>query len=386
MTASGVRKLLKRAGESLRVSGPRWTMSLIADRVLPVNVLGRWQPQQVPAEQLREQVLAILSAWGMVDSDAATTADHVLYADLCGIEGHGVAMLSHYDRAIQHGALTVPASVEVVGEGPATALVDGGGGMGHVAADRAMRMAIAKAREQGVSAVTVRNSGHFGAAGSYVALAAAQGLLGIAATNTLEPAVVPTFGAEAVLGTNAIAFAAPSGGRAEFLLDIASSTASLGKVAARWRAGKALPAGWAVDARGRPVRSGRVAVAQRRLTPLGSTPETASHKGYGLAAMVEILAGLLPGPPRAERRVGHFFCAIDPSRFRTDGAFERDVGAFTGSLRDARPLDPERPVLVAGDPERAEHERRSREGVPLSRAVVEDLRAVADRLRVPFTL
>jgi LDH2 family malate/lactate/ureidoglycolate dehydrogenase len=243
-------------------------------------------------------------------------------------------------------------------------------------------MAMAKAREAGTAAVAVRNSGHFGAAGSYVGMAADAGLLGLAATNTLQPAVIPTFGAEPMLGTNALAFAAPAGSGGDFVLDMATSTASLGKSWTRWRKGRSIPRGWAIDSRGRPIRNGRVAAQQRRLTPLGSSYENASYKGYGLAAMVEILCSALPGG----QGIGHFFFAVDPSRFRAEGVVEADVDALTGRLRAARPLDPGRPVLVAGDPEREARERRLESGIPLSRSVIEDIRAVARGSGVPFEL
>jgi LDH2 family malate/lactate/ureidoglycolate dehydrogenase len=249
-----------------------------------------------------------------------------------------------------------------------------------------METAIAKARETGTAAVAVRNSGHFGAAGSYAAMAAEAGMLGIATTNAPPPAVIPTFGAEPMLGTNAIAFAAPSAEGRGFLLDMATSAASLGKAWTAWREGRRIPVGWAIDRRGRPIRNGRVAAQQRRLAPLGSSPDTASHKGYGLAAMVEILCAALPGSMGQTQETGHFFVAIDPARFREDGRAEDDIDALTESLRNSRPLDPSRPVIVAGDPEREARERRLRDGIPLSRSVIEDLRAVARGCGVAFEL
>ncbi len=366
----------------MRTSGPLWTGSLVLERILPVNVLGRWPARCVSPQRLRRQVLAILASWGMTEDAASITADHLLYADLCGIDSHGVGMLLHYHRAFREGALTIPAEVRVVSEGPGSALLDGGGGLGHVPADRAMRLAIGKARETGAAAVAVRNSGHFGAAGSYVGMATEAGLLGLATTNTLPPAVIPTFGVEPMLGTNAFAFAAPSAAGADFVLDMATSTASLGKSWNRWRAGRSIPPGWAIDSRGKPIRNGRVAASQRRLTPLGSSPENASHKGYGLAAMVEILCSALPGG----HGVGHFFFAVDPTRFRDEGDVESAVDALGARLRATPPIDPGRPVLVAGDPEREARERRLESGIPLSRSVIEDMRTVARGSGVPFDL
>ena len=366
----------------MRTSGPLWTGALVLERTLPINVLGRWPPRRVSEQSLRRQVLAILASWGMTKEAASITADHLLYADLRGIDSHGVAMLLHYDRALRDGGITVPAEVGVVSESPSSALLDGGGGLGHVPSDKAMRMAIAKARKTGAAAVAVRNSGHFGAAGSYVGLATEAGMLGLATTNTQEPAVVPTFGAEPMLGTNALAFAAPSAVGADFVLDMATSTASLGKSWAAWRAGRSIPRGWAIDPRGRPIRNGRVAAQERRLTPLGSSPENSSYKGYGLAAMVEVLCAALPGG----EGIGHFFFAIDPTRFRDEGAVASDVDALVRRLRGTRRIEPGRPVLVAGDPERETRAHRLEGGIPLSRSVIEDMRTVARRCDVGFHL
>jgi LDH2 family malate/lactate/ureidoglycolate dehydrogenase len=371
-----VNEALRRA----RLSGPLWTASLVADRALRLNVLGRWPERRVPYETLERQTVAILEAWDV--AEPRTVARHLLYADLHGIVSHGVAMFRHYAEA----PFALAAAPEVVRDDGATALVDGGGGLGHLPADRAMRLAIEKAREHGVGAVAVRNSGHFGAAGTYAALARDAGLIGIAMTNTREPAVVPTHGAEPRLGTNAIAFAAR-----ELMLDMATSTVSLGRAVARWRAGRRIPEGWAIDARGRAVRSGRVAGEQRRLTPLGSRPETSSHKGYGLAAMVETLCGVMTGGG-----VGHFLLALDPERFAggaggasgpgAGGDFAEAMDAFTASLRATPRLDPNRAVLVPGDPERSAAQDRSARGIRLSRSVIEDLRLVAAGARVPFSL
>jgi LDH2 family malate/lactate/ureidoglycolate dehydrogenase len=369
--------------DTARVSGLGWTTTLIIDRVLP-GVRGLWPDVTVSPERHARQLRAVLDAWGMPPADAATTVDHMLYADLHGIDSHGCAMLVHYHRRLQAGALAATPATAVVTEHGSTALLDGGGGLGHAPADRAMRLAIAKCRDAGLGAVAVRNSGHFGAAGGYAALAADAGLIGIAATNTEEPAVVPTFGAEARLGTNALAFAAPAEPGRPFLLDMATSTVSLGTIARAWRTGRRIPAGWAVDARGRPVRSARRAALGRRLTPLGGTRAMGRPKGYGLAAMVEVLASILPGA----ERVGHFFLALDPHAFREPGrgAFAGELTALLESLRGTRPLDPLRPVLVAGDPERAVAAERRRSGIPLARAVVEDIRAVARASRAPFVL
>lgn len=376
---------------TLRRSGIRWTATVAADAVLPLGLTGRWADRVVTVEQLDGQVRAILRAWGMPDADADVTVTHMRYADVHGIDSHGCSMLMHYHRGIAQGWMTATPTIELVQETETTALIDGGQGFGHVVSDRAMRLAIEKARASGLAAVSVRNSGHFGAAGCYAALAAAEGLIGLATTNARVPALVATHGKEAVLGTNPIAFAAPSADAAPFLLDMATSTASVGKIFTAWRKGQPIPQGVALDAAGQPLTDGRTAGDARRLTPLGSTPELGSHKGYGLAVMVEILSALLSGSAPlagtpAPAGIGHFFLAVDPGRFRDPRAFEQDVARLSGSLRAATPADPKRPVLVAGDPERAIAADRQRAGIPLTRAVIEDIRTVAAAAGAPFLL
>jgi LDH2 family malate/lactate/ureidoglycolate dehydrogenase len=372
----------RRLLDTWKESGFLWTATLVLDRVAPLGVLGWWPDRRVAAGVLARQVDSILRAWGMSEAHAAITVDHVLYADLHGIDSHGCGMLLHYRRELDAGVLTMTPSVSVVRETTATALVDGGGGLGHVPADLAMTLAIEKCRSSGVAAVAVRNSGHFGAAGAYVAMAARAGLLGLATTNTRVAAVVPTFATTARLGTNPIAFAAPAARNPPFLLDMATSTASLGALAMAWRKGRAIPRGWALDERGDPQTSARRGVEDRRLTPLGSSREMGSHKGYGLAAAVEILSAVLPG----SATIGHFFLAIDPGRFRDAGEFQAELDGLIDSLHACPRVHESQPVLVAGDPERQAFEERQRDGIPISRGVVEDIRGIAAACGAPFLL
>ena len=203
---------------------------------------------------------------------------------------------------------------------------------------------------------------------------------------------MPTFGAKAMLGTNPIAVAAPAARNPTFMLDMATSTASVGRLTAAWRKGQAVPSGWALDPSGRPVTNGRRAARYRRLTPLGSTPEMGSHKGYGLATAVEILSSILPGASSGSHRsntasrVGHFFLVLDPRRFRDQGNFGADLDVLLDSLRATPPVDPAQAVLVAGDPEHVARRERLHTGVPLTRSLLEDLRSVARVAGVPFIL
>jgi LDH2 family malate/lactate/ureidoglycolate dehydrogenase len=374
-----------------RVSGVVWASALALDRLLPIGVLRFWRPRLVAADLLRAQVGSILRAWGHCAEHTAIIVERMLYADLHGIDSHGCCMLPFYDRLRAEGRLSATPTIATVHESATTALVDGGGGLGHVPATIAMEQAIAKCRASGVAVVAVRNSGHFGAAGAYAAMASDAGLLGIVTTSTPTPSVVPTFGREALLGTNPIALAAPATRNSPFLLDMATSAASLGKLVERWRSGRPIPDGWALDAKGRTTTNGRIAYVGRRLTPLGGDREHGGHKGYGLAAAVEILSSVLPGVAPAptggtRAAVGHFLLAIDPARFRPDGGFAGDLDRLIDALHATPALAADEPVLVPGDPEQRIRAERSRAGIPITRSVFEDIRAVALAAGVPFVL
>lgn len=331
---------------------------------------------RVPAAVLTAQLASVLGAWGMADAAARVTAGVMVDADLHGIDSHGIGMLAGYFRQHREGTLRVGAAVEVIRARGATAVVDAGHGLGHPAGVVAMELAMARAREFGLGAAVVTRSRHFGAAGYYAAMASAAGLLGVAMTNAPTPVLVPPFGRAAVLGTNPIAFAAPVAEGPDFLLDMATTTVAFGKVAIARRAGTALPAGWALDEAGAPLTDAVAATAARRLTPLGGARELGGHKGYGLAAMVEMLCATLGGADAGRGEVGHFFLALDPGAFGAVGGFEDRAAALTGRLRATSAIEAGRPVLVAGDPEHAAFAERSARGIPVGAVLLEELRAV----------
>lgn len=390
-----IRRARRTIAEFFRVadsSGVTWAASKVLDHA-GIPVLGLWTEFTVDVARLTEQVTTLLTGWGMSADDAVITTRHLLYADVHGIDSHGCGMLWDYHQGVINGRLTMTPELHTVRENETTALLDAGGGLGHVATHHAMLRAIEKSRATGVGVVTVRNSGHFGAAGSYAAMAAAEGLIGIVTTNNRVPSVVPTFGVDAKLGTNPIAFSAPAKRNRPFLLDMSTSTAPVGKLMSAWRNGRDIPAGWALDPNGNAVTDARRAAEYRRLTPLGSTRQMGSHKGYGLAAMVEILSSVLPGLRRTERasgdaqaRVGHCILVLDPARFGDADDFTDDMDALLDLLRETKPIDPAQPVQVAGDPEYAAAEHASQNGVALSRAIVEDMRRICKDSGVPFLL
>ena len=176
-----------------------------------------------PAEALRDQIASCLTAWGMPADQVEITANVMVDADKCGIDTHGLSMLTTYDERRRKGILTMDPKITIVKETPVSALVDGGGGLGYVPSVRATKIAIDKAKKMGVAAVAVCNSNHFGATGYYTRMMADEGLIGMATTNGSGPRAAPTFGKEPKLSTNPIAFTAPAKRNADFNLDMTRS-------------------------------------------------------------------------------------------------------------------------------------------------------------------
>ena len=243
----------------------------------------------------RKQLELILRAWGMQEEAAASTAEIMSWADLHGIDTHGISMVPPYDERRRAGRIDMRARPTVVRETPVSALIDGGGGLGHANARRAMELAIDKAKSTGIGVAAVRNSAHFGACGFYALMAVEAGLIGMVTTSASGIQVSPTFGAQARLGTDPIAFAAPGKPGEPFLLDMATTTVAAGKIRNKANENQPAPPGWLVTAEGKPSTDPREVSKGGFMTPLGGTPEGSSHKGYGLSAMVNILSAALSG-------------------------------------------------------------------------------------------
>jgi len=345
----------------------------------------------------RGQIHAILLAWGVPGEHADRIADALSWADVHGVDSHGISMIAEYDGRRRAGRIVVAPDIRIMRETPVSALVDGGGGFGHVAYGIATDLAIAKAKHTGIAVVAVRNSSHFGAVGYYTGRAADVGLIAMGATSASGIRVAPTSGAEAKLGTDPWSFAAPSSGNMPFLLDMATTAVAYGKIRNRMNEEQPMPAGWGLDSGGRATTD-PFDVTRRGgfMAPLGGSREGSSYKGYGLSVMVNILTSCLAGstlitdPMHTKKPqgfdIGHFILALDPGLFREEGEFERDVASLSAALRGTRPVEPEYPVLVAGDPQWATAEQRGRDGIPIAPGLAARLRAVAEACGVPWML
>ena len=354
----------------------------------------------VSADLLRRQLAGIFLAWGFNPEHVPTIVALMVESDLRGIDSHGVGKIKLYERHFREGKVNPDPTLRFVRELPSLALLDADNGMGHLASKAAMERAIAMAEATGVGAVSVRHSYHIGACGIYSGMAAEKGFIGIAMTGATQLSMVPTFGRLSRMATNPIAVAAPARRNPLFSLDMATTTVAVGKIdIARWQ-GKTLPVGWAMDEAGRPETdpNAALAVEPKRLTPLGGTRELGSHKGYGLATMIETLVSVLSGSGSAGRDMktwrrgdhidaGHFYLALDPAFFRGgEGLFEEDLDRLIDYLHATPPADPAQPVLVAGDPEHAARAERARSGIPIAESLCRELREVAEAAGASYFL
>jgi LDH2 family malate/lactate/ureidoglycolate dehydrogenase len=357
----------------------------------------------VTPEVLKRQVMLVLSAWGMEPEQADVISDILTETDLRGIESHGASMLPLYDRMRRAGGLNMRPKPRIVQENAATALIDADAGLGHPVAVQAINLAVKKCKEIGIGAVSVVNSHHFGATGIYAEIAARQGAMALITSSARTVAVIPTGGTAPVLGTNPIAFAAPSSGGNPFLLDMSTSAVAANKVKVYAYHQTPLPDGWVVDGHGKPVSDPsegfRLCMEGDAggLMPLGGTRQTGTHKGYGLAVMAQLLGSTLAGgsfspfrareaKPGAPDNIGHFFLALDPKFFRAGGSFEDDARDIIDHLRVTPAVDPADPVIVAGEPEFARKAERLKTGISLNDAFLSEVRTVADSAGVDFIL
>jgi len=337
--------------------------------------------------------------------DAEIVVDNLVSADLRGISSHGIARLRRYVKGLQDGVMLARPEVKLVHQTPATALFDGGDGLGQPVSQRAMRLAIDKASEVGAGFVTVRNSNHYGIAGYYSMMALEHDMIGFSMTNAAV-LVVPTFGRNSMLGTNPISVAAPAGEERPFVLDMATSTVPRGKLEVYHRMEKPLPLGWATDEAGEPTTDGAqvldnfIKLAGGGLLPLGGAGELfGGHKGFGLALMVDILSGVLPGAGYANNiypndengkplpaNVGHFFGALRVDGFRPIDEFKATMDDIIRRMKGTPKAAGQDRVYIHGEKEYEVADDRQVHGVILHPKVIADLKAMSQEFSVEYNL
>jgi LDH2 family malate/lactate/ureidoglycolate dehydrogenase len=329
-----------------------------------------------------------LGVVGLPAPDAAKVAELMTEADLTGADAHGVFRLPQYVRRLKAGGVNPRPDIRVTKTAPATALVDGDNGMGHLVMARAAETAIALARDCGVAWVGARRSNHAGAAGVYAALPLAERMVGIYSVVASANHMAMWGGAETLLGTNPLAVAIPAGEEAPVVLDIASTVVSYGTVKNHRLQGKPMPEGWMVNRTdGQPLTDPETS-NEGLLLPIGG------YKGSGLALVLGLLAGTLNGAAFGRDVIdfnaddesacdnGHFIIAVDVARFTSFAAFTAEIDRHVRDLRNSQPLPGGEAVRLPGEQRQARREDRLRQGVPMLPELIAQLDKLASDLGV----
>ena len=355
---------------------------------------------RVKADPLRNIVAAILEKLNVPPEDALLGADVLVSADLRGVDSHGVSnMLRSYVQSYRDGYTNPRPDWKIIRESPATATIDCDRGLGTIIAPKGMEVAIQKAKETGIGIVTMGNGRHLGMAGYHAMLALKHDMIGMCMTAP-GPLVLPTFGREARLGTNPIAVAVPTQNEPPFVLDMATSVIAANKIGIARRLGSSLSSGWIADEDGTPIMqevptppvSANVQGASYpgQVLPLGSTREMGSHKGYGLACVVEIFCALLSGSGFSmiteRNEMKHFVAAYNIEAFTPIAEFKSMMDEFLRTLKDTPPAKGQERVFVAGQPEYEIESDRLSNGIPLHTEVIQWFREICKELNVQYTL
>jgi len=351
-------------------------------------------------QQLFDFTDSVLQKIGCSNADADKATRVLLSADLRGIDSHGVARLSGYVRLWEVKRVNTIPSIKTIHETPSTAVVDGDSGLGLVVAPHAMQIAIDKAKQVGTGWVSVQNSNHFGIAGYHAMMALEHDMIGIALTNA-SPLVAPTYSVERLLGTNPICVAIPAGEEPAFVGDMATTTAANGKLEILQRKSGIAPVGWIQNKDGDISTDPFELKAGGALLPLGSDKEHGSHKGYILGSIVDIFSAVLSGanygpwvPPfpayvpmpdeQPGKGIGHFFGAMRIDAFRPAEEFKKHMDKWIKRFRSAKTIKSQAKVLIPGDPEREMEKERMKNGIPLLKPVVEDLKFLGEKFELIF--
>ncbi|MDR1873334.1 MAG: Ldh family oxidoreductase [Deltaproteobacteria bacterium] len=335
--------------------------------------------------------------YGYTATEAQITAKVLVEADARGIPSHGVSRLAFYRANLDQGHAKPGSIPKIVHETPCSLVVDGLAGVGCYVADFTVRKAILKAKTVGVCQAAVRNSNHYGIAGYWAEIIAQEDMIGMAFTNTYI-AGVPTFGNLRILGTNPIAVAIPQGNGQIFLLDMATTTVTHGKVELYDRRHKPMPHGWVVDERGKVVTDATAFEKTFYQTNFGGHlyiggegEESGGHKGFGLALLVELLSsGLSLGasslntfPKGGNGEITHFFSATRLDLFGDPSAIKDHVAEILRAIRESGKAEGHDRIYIHGEKEAEAREKALKDGVFLDEATQNYLNKLAAEYGAP---
>ena len=349
------------------------------------------QYHHIDYNKLEKFCIESFKGYGFNEEESRQITAVLLEADLSGIESHGVQRMIRYHKEITGGMVKIDAKPEIVFETPLSAVIEGNDAMGQILGVNAMKLAIEKAKKSGFGMVTVRNSNHYGVAGYYSKMAAEEGLIGMSMTNT-EAIMVPTFGKQAMLGTNPIAFAMPAD-PVNFSFDAATTVVPRGKLEVYVKRGNGLPIGWALDENGHDsdepdrVLSNIINKTGGGILPLGGSGDlTSGYKGYGFAMLCEIATAILSGgttsnyiyktPGRSN--IAQCFIAIDYGMFGDKKAIEASLSKYLEEVRNSAKAEGQERIFIHGEKEAEAHNRVLTEGVYLNDKTYAEMQMIAE--------
>lgn len=354
-------------------------------------------------ELMNRFLVDAFKGYGVPEEDARICADVLLESDRRGIESHGCNRFKpiYIDR-ILNGTLKPVTEIEILKETPTTVVMDAHDGMGMVASHKMMEMLIEKAKVYGMAGGAIRNSTHYGIAGYWTTMASKEGLIGVTGTNA-RPSIAPTFGVENMMGTNPMTFSFPTDEEFPFCLDCATSIVQRGKIEYYARNGKPTPAGMVVAEDGSAMTDSEEILkalvdGTAALAPLGGIgDEMCGYKGYGYAAVVEILSAALAGGPFMKAltgvsedgkpqmyHLGHFFFVMNPDFFMGLDTFKKTAGDICRALRASKKAPGQERIYTAGEKEWLAWCERKDKGVPVGEAVQKEILKVRDELKLPY--
>src|SRR5687768_6788832 len=337
-------------------------------------------PGRVDAERLLDFAAAVYSGAGLTEADARLVADTLVQADLWGHQSHGVLRLGWYLERVQNGVMNPITQPEFVVDAGAIAVIEGNAGVGHVLSVLATKEAIKRAKAHGIGAVGVRNSNHFGTCMYYTMMGAREGCMMMLTSNG-GPAMAPWGGMKKIIGTNPLSVATPAGRHPPFVVDMANTGVARGKIYLARQKRQPIPLGWAINAAGEPTTDPQEAID-------GIILPMAEHKGYAIAAMVDMLSGVLTGSgflssvhspyKTAEKsNCGHLMIALDIESFQPLAQFNARMEQFVAEIKSVPLAKGFDEVFYPGEMEAGNDARNRKDGIEFPDDTLEDLRRIA---------
>lgn len=331
----------------------------------------------ISADRLKEICNTLLSKVGVNTDNRDIITDSIVEANLHGIDTHGIAILPTYLERIRRGATKPNPNVKIIKEGTSFSVFDGDNGLGAVTGVKAVEKAVKESKTKGAYICLCRNNNTFGSAFYYNLLAAKEGMVGITMCNA--PSSMPPWGGKKILlGTNPISIAVPVEGKNPIVLDMATSAAAKSKIYLARDKGEKIPLGWALDKDGNPTTEPEEAL-KGFILPLGG------HKGYGLALMIDILAGVLSGAGSLDevgslhnrmdrgQNVGFLFIVINPELTTGKEEFSESIQELTRKIKECPTLEEGKSVILPGEIEKIKRSDRLKNGIPIPASIMKQL-------------